>query len=137
MNTLLRFQVTKSVISANGNCDALGAGFISWLIFRNLCLETFALTITQIHTQQDFGPVLGFRATGTGVNADDGIVGIMFAGKHAGKFHPADRLFQRWQHLTNFRKSLFVFTLLAEFDHNLDILQAIGSRLPIFNELLQ
>jgi hypothetical protein len=61
----------------------------------------------------------------------------MFAGKHAGKFHLADRLFQGWQHLSNFGKSLFVPTLLAKLDQDLNILQAIGCRLPIFNKLLQ
>jgi hypothetical protein len=107
------------------------------LILSDFCLEAFTLTIAQVHTQKDLCPILGLCAAGTGIDADNSVAGIVFTGKHTGKFHLPDRLFQHGQHLANFRQRLRVLTLLAKFDQNLDILETTINKFPVGNKFLQ
>ena len=42
--------------------------------------ETLALSPAQVHAQQHFGPVLRLRAAGAGLDGEDGVQAIAFAG---------------------------------------------------------
>ncbi len=72
--------------------SALDAGDFAVGLLQYFDLETFALAVAQIHAQQHGAPVLRFGAAGTGLNVEEAVVGIEFAGEHAAEFHVGDQL---------------------------------------------
>jgi hypothetical protein len=57
-------------------------------------MEAPAFAPAQVHAQQHIRPVLGFSAAGTGLDIDERVGGVHFAGKHAAKFERLELRFQ-------------------------------------------
>ena len=82
-----------------------------------------ALRVTAIHSQQHTGPILGLSTACTGVQCQNGIIGIVFAGKHYLQL-------QFLQCPVNFSHislhiflNTFVLVIHANFPHNLNIVK--------------
>ena len=52
--------------------------------------ETFLLRPAHVHAQKHFGPVLRFGAAGAGLDGDDGVEAVVFAGEQRFRFEVGD-----------------------------------------------
>ncbi|RMS27317.1 hypothetical protein ALP71_05775, partial [Pseudomonas coronafaciens pv. garcae] len=84
-------QPAKGVFALDMHGRALDAGNFTGRQLHDGCVETAFVGPAQVHAQEDVGPVLGFGATGTGLDIQIGVVGVHFATEHAAEFE----LFQR------------------------------------------
>ena len=72
---------------------ALDAGNVAFGHLDQLGFETLGLAPAQVHAQQHFGPVLRLGAAGAGLDVEEGIVFVHFAGKHASELELGDGFF--------------------------------------------
>jgi len=61
----------------------------------------------------------------------------MFAGEHAGEFHPFDLALQIRQQFAHFLESCLVFALLAQFDQHQQIVEFVLRGGPVVDQLGQ
>ena len=86
----LGLQPAIGEIALDAEGGRLDAGHVAAGHFHQLGLPATALGPAQVHAQQDFGPVLGFGATGTGLDVDEGVGRVHLPGEHALEFQLLD-----------------------------------------------
>jgi hypothetical protein len=72
------------------NRGVLDAGLFAGSFVEDDGIHAFPFRPTEIHAEQDRGPVLRFGATGAGLNGHDGVEVIAFAGKQGFGFQVGD-----------------------------------------------
>jgi hypothetical protein len=87
-------QVAESIVPLDPEGDALDSGFLSWQIIEGFHFITFALGIAHIHSQKHLGPVLGLRAAGAGVDAQDGVADVILLEVQCLKFGLGELFFK-------------------------------------------
>ena len=81
MHAVLGFEVAVRVVAAHHRRGALDARFVAGLVLHHFSGPAAALAESQVHAQQHLRPVLRLRATGAGVNGQDGVAIVVLAGK--------------------------------------------------------
>src|SRR5215472_3825885 len=84
-----------SVLAIDAEGRRFDARFFAGLIVVEYRLETLALRPPQVHAHEHLGPVLRLRTSGAGMDRDDGISGVVLAGKQGLGLEPVDTLAQR------------------------------------------
>ena len=79
MNPLFRFQESIGKASANHIFSRFDTRFIPWEHVQFFNLKSFGFCPLDIHADEHFCPVLRFRTTGSGMECNNGIVGIIFS----------------------------------------------------------
>src|SRR5947208_3726956 len=70
VDATLRTEPAEGALAGNSDGDALVAGLFTGRLVEDLALHLVALRPAQVHAQQDFGPILGVRPPGAGMDAD-------------------------------------------------------------------
>jgi hypothetical protein len=82
MDSGFRGHQAEGVLAGQQYRRALDARFVPGLIVDDLALEATPLRPAQVHAQQHLGPVLRLGAAGAGMDRDDRVGEIVFAGEH-------------------------------------------------------
>ena len=85
VHAALAFQVAVGVEAVDAQGGAFDAAFVSRQLVQQLHLEAPALRPAGVHALEHAGPVLGLQAAGAGVQGEDGVVGVVFAGQQLGQ----------------------------------------------------
>src|SRR6185437_9851210 len=80
-------EEAEGVLAGDGEGGGLDAGFFAGLVVVDFGFESLLLGPAEIHAHEHLGPVLGLGAAGAGVDGDDGVEGVGFAGEHGAGFH--------------------------------------------------
>jgi hypothetical protein len=84
------------------------------------------LAPAQIHAQQHFGPVLGFRATGSGLDVDEGIRRVHLVREHALEFERAKARFGGIEISDDRRHGFFIVLSLGEREQLSGVVEPAG-----------
>src|SRR6266404_7246177 len=90
MNAGFADEHAVSVFTGELDGGVLYARFFAGSFVENDGAHTFALSPTQVHTQQDGSPVLRFGAAGARLDGHDGVEVIAFTGKQRFRFQVSD-----------------------------------------------
>ncbi len=97
----------------------LDARFLAGALLDPLDLVAAPLGPAHVHSRQHFGPVLRFGAAGAGMDLDEAVVAVGFAGQQRLQFRAGGGFFQRRQRRFGLADNIFVaFGLpqLKQFD---------------------
>ena len=81
VHTVFRAQVTVGIFPVNLHCNRLDTGFIPVQEIQYLCLESLFLCPAAVHAVKHAAPVTGLRAACPRVQAQYGIVAVIFTGQ--------------------------------------------------------
>jgi len=95
MHAGLGAQPAEGIRPFDAYRGALDADDFTVGLFDKLGLETAPLRPAQIHAQQHGRPILRLGAAGSGLNFEEGVVGIHLTRKHAPELKLADLAFHR------------------------------------------
>ena len=90
VNAGFRAQPAVGVVADQFDGRALDARHLARALIDDLGLEAVRIRPLKIHAQQHRGPVLRLGAAGAGLNIQEGIVRVHFAGEHALKLESFD-----------------------------------------------
>ena len=79
-------QPAKGVFTLDVHGRAFDPGDFTGRQLHDGRVETAFVSPTQVHAQQDVGPVLGFGTAGTGLDVQVGVVRVHFVAEHAAEF---------------------------------------------------
>lgn len=89
-------------------------------------LKLFFFGPADVHAEEHLDPVLSFGAAGAGVEGDDGVVGVVFAGEHEGKFKVFDVFAQGAYGGGDFGVDAFVVFVHAQLPQGGGVVVAAG-----------
>ena len=95
VDAVLALEVAVGVLALDEDGGGLDARLVAGLVVHELIGVAVALGPAGIHTVQHLRPVLGLRAACAGVEGEDGVVAVVFAGEQGGQAALTDLLFQR------------------------------------------
>ena len=129
VDAVFTLQKAIGVFALNGDGGGLDAGLVAVLVVQDLVDEAMALGPAGIHAVEHLGPVLGLGAAGAGVELQNGVGVVVFAGEQGG--HPGllHLLLQDGKALLQLGKQLLVLGLLAHLTKG-------GEILPLPDKLL-
>src|SRR5205085_12509916 len=81
MDAALGLEIAVSVLAADQQRDRFDSDFFAGLNIDNLRFETASLNPALIHAKQHVGPIARFGAASPGMNCDERVGAIAFAGK--------------------------------------------------------
>jgi hypothetical protein len=90
VNAGFRAQPAVSIVADHFDGRALDTRDLAGALIDDFGFKAMRVGPLQVHAQQHGGPVLRLGAACTGLNIEEGIVGVHFAGEHALKFEPFD-----------------------------------------------
>ena len=94
MDAFFRFQIAIGVFTFDAESGALDARFIAGLHIQDSQFIAIAFGPAGIHADEHLRPVLGFRTAGTGVEGNEGVALVVFAGQEEPHFPLLDILEQ-------------------------------------------
>ena len=103
VHPFFRFQEAVGILPLHHVFGALNACFITGEHIQLFQFKTFRFRPFHVHADQHFRPVLGFCAASTGVEGEDSIVFIIFAGQKEFDFLLVHDFFDLIQLFGNFR----------------------------------
>ena len=74
-------QISVCILPRNEDGNAFYACFVSVKIIKHLDLELFTLAVAAIHSVKHFRPILRLCSACAGMNGENGVVSVVFAGK--------------------------------------------------------
>ena len=83
-------KIAVGVLADDVERHRFDSGFFTVLIIEHLRLEAVLLGPSQIHAHEHLGPVLRLGAAGAGMNIDDRVQSIVFAGQQDLRFDAVD-----------------------------------------------
>ena len=86
MDAFFRFQIAIGVFTFDAESGALDARFIAGLHIQDSQFIAIAFGPAGIHADEHLRPVLGFRTAGTGVEGNEGVALVVFAGQEEPHF---------------------------------------------------
>ena len=130
-------QIAVGVFAADEHRDRFDPAFFALLDVDRLAFEAAPLDPALIHPQQHVGPVARLRAAGAGMNRDECVRAIVFAGKklpqlefleflHEARMLRRDFLFRRGprRRIGFLRRQLLqrfkILPLALQFEHRID-----------------
>jgi hypothetical protein len=135
VNPGFHFHEPIAVDPGHPQGDPFDAGFIAGLEVDELVFESFFIHPPCIHAQQHFSPVLGICSTGSGIDGNKGIPGIIFAiqGDFDGEF--LDFFFEYGQKLGDFFLAVLIFLFKGEFQENVCVFNLFVNVFPGFQKV--
>ena len=94
MDAFFRFQIAIGVFAFDAEGSALDARFITGLHIQDGQFVAIAFSPAGVHADEHLCPVLSFRTAGTGVEGDEGVALVVFAGQEEPYFPLFDVLEQ-------------------------------------------
>ena len=86
MDAHFRAKIAIGIPSCYHDGYAFDPGFVAGEEVENVRTESFGFSPAEIHAQQNICPVLGLGASGSGIDGEHGIIGVMFSREHAFQF---------------------------------------------------
>ena len=94
VDAVFALEVAIGVVALDEDGGGLDARLVTGLVVHQLIGVAVALGPAGIHTVEHLGPVLGLGAACTGMEGENGVVGVVFAGQQSRQTALADLLFQ-------------------------------------------
>ena len=94
MDAVFALEVAIGVVALDEDGGGLDARLVTGLVVHQLIGVAVALGPAGIHTVEHLGPVLGLGAACSGMEGENGVVGVVFAGQQSRQTALADLLFQ-------------------------------------------
>tara|TARA_A100001037_G_scaffold164366_1_gene147975 strand:+ start:68 stop:682 length:615 start_codon:yes stop_codon:yes gene_type:complete len=133
----LRLGITVSIKAIDSNAASADARLFPGLGILDLNLESATLSPTNVHPHEHIGPIAGFRATGAGMNAEQGgptIEGFVQKARDLKVVDLSGKALQGIGELTN---EFLVGILLRQFRKNLKVLDLGSKGLDPLDRLLK
>ncbi len=121
MHAFFRFQVAIGIATGDQQRGAFDACLVAVLEIHRFHTITVAFGIAHVHPQQHLGPVLGFGATGSGVQGENRVVRIILAGQHQRKLQLLDVMLQFLDHRLQLRLDAVVILFHAQVPQRRDV----------------
>ena len=137
VDAVLALEVAVGVLALDENGGGLDARFFAGFIVHQLIGVAMALGPTGIHAVEHLRPVLSLSAAGTGVEGENGVVGIVFAGQQRRQTPLADLLFQRVVALNHVGQLRGVILLLCHLAQGQGILPFADQTVMLLDLVLQ
>jgi hypothetical protein len=113
-------EQSEGVLSIHTKRRGLDARFFSGLIVIQHGLEALSLSPSEIHAHEHLGPVLRVYAARAGMNRDDGVARIIFAGEEGFGLDAIDELLQACDFAL--QVAVNAFTLANQLEVRADII---------------
>ena len=126
MDAVLTFQQSVGVFTFDGHHGGLDARLVAFLVVQRFPRKAMALRPAGIHPVEHLAPVLRLGAAGAGVELENHIIGIVFAGEQCG--HPGllHAFLQRGKLRFDLLQRLGVLRLLSHFAQGGEVLPCAG-----------
>src|SRR6267143_4719512 len=129
MNAGFADEHAVSVFTGELDGGVLYARFFAGSFVENDGAHTFALSPTQVHTQQDGSPVLRFGAAGARLDGHDGVEVIAFTGKQSLGFQVGDVILGVGQLAVEFLEQIVALAGIAFLLREVNVgVQVVGKR---------
>ena len=116
-------QPAEGVLALKIQGSAFDSGHFPRRDFHDLRLEIILFAPAQVHPEQHFRPVLGFRAARACLDVEIGIIGVHGAGEHAPEFQLFQYDFGAMQILERLVKQTLVVFVPGKLNQALCIIQ--------------
>src|SRR5690606_8114105 len=130
-------QPAEGILALDMHGGALDAGDFTFGQLDDLGTEAALVGPAQVHAQKDVGPVLGFGATGAGLDVQVAVVGVHLAAEHAAEFQLLEDFAQALDFGDDVVHRSFVIFLGSHFQQIPGIGQAAGEVVDGFDDLRQ
>ena len=115
VHAVLALEITVGVVALDEDGGGLDACLVACLVVHQLIGVAVALSPAGVHAVEHLGPVLGLGAACTGVEGENGVIGVVFTGQQRCQTPLADFLFQVLVPAGDFRQQGGVVLLLGHF----------------------
>src|SRR5690606_42022741 len=112
----LRLEKAVGVFSADDQRRALDTGLFARIVVGDLHLPAPLLGVPGVHAHEHGRPVHGLGPARPGVDLQDGVAPILWAGEHGAKLEVADRRLDGVEVLLHLAGRLLVALLLGELE---------------------
>ena len=122
VHPMLRAQISVCILTVNLHGDRFDSRFLTVQEIQHMGLKALALSPAAVHAVKYAAPVTGLGSARPCVQAQDGIIGIIFPREQ--KLHPhiLQGFLKLFQHLLNLRNQGGIIFLVSHLNHYLDIL---------------
>ena len=125
------------ILTVDLDGHGLDARHIAVQVVKNLDGIALALCPAGVHAVQHGAPVTGLRAAGARVQAEDGVVGVIFSGEQRLGLQLLQLMNKLIQHLPDLRDHSFVLFFVPQLDHVADVREAALQLLEPLHGILQ
>ena len=137
VNTVLALQIAVGILPLDEDGGGLDARLIAGLVVHELIGVAVALRPAGIHPVEHLRPVLGLGAACSGVEGEDGVVGIVFTAEQRRQPALADLLLQRLVSADDLLQLAGVILLLGHFAQGQGVLPLTDQLVVLLDLVLQ
>ena len=122
MDALLRLQIAVGILAVDLEGDRLDTGLVAVQIVQYLYGKAMAFRPACIHTIEHPRPIAALGATRAGIQLQNRVVAVIFAGQQGLDGHGIQLRCESLQLRLDLRHQIRVILLIAHLDQGLDIL---------------